>query len=258
MRIAPEGWPIILAVVAVCAGAVGLAAWLGGALALSGAGVLAGLFVFWALWFFRDPLRRPPAAPAGRDMIISPADGRVIKIDWVELPPQIRDGAAPATQSAKRQRVAIFLNLFNVHVNRTPAAGRIVKLAYVPGKFVNASFDKASEHNERSLALMVDDAGREIGFVQIAGLVARRIINHLREGQQVTLGERFGLIRFGSRAEVYLPEGSELCVNVGDHVVAGESMLATMKANAARHASGPGVSTPEARSIAGAAAGVRA
>lgn len=176
----------------------------------------------WGLWFFRDPDRTPPR---GEHLAISPADGRVIKVDTAPLPAELRDAAAAASVQGDLPRVSIFLNLFNVHVNRTPAAGRIVKTAYVPGKFFNASLDKASVHNERSGALLVDVQGRVIGFVQIAGLVARRIVNHLREGQQVVAGERFGLIRFGSRAEVYLPRGSTISVRVGEFVVAGESVL---------------------------------
>ncbi|MFN0010676.1 MAG: phosphatidylserine decarboxylase [Phycisphaerales bacterium] len=189
-----------------------------GVAALAASGVLFA----WGLWFFRDPLRTPPAGP---HLVLSPADGRVIKIDAAPLPVELRDAALALGVQGDLPRVSIFLNLFNVHVNRTPAAGRIVKAAYVPGKFFNASLDKASVHNERSGALLVDAHGRMIGFVQIAGLVARRIVNHLREGQQVGAGERFGLIRFGSRAEVYLPPGSTISVRVGEFVVAGESVL---------------------------------
>ncbi len=220
MRIAPEGWPIIISI-ALGTALVAAPAWMASPW---GAGVFgaAGLVLTaWAVWFFRDPIRTPPKVLADTDVFVSPADGRVIKIDRAQLPAEIR-----GEHTGEFQRVAVFLNLFNVHVNRTPAAGRIVRVAYVPGRFFNASLDKASEHNERSAALMMDDRGRRIGFVQIAGLVAWRIVNHLREGQRVGLGERFGLIRFGSRAEVYFPDGVEIAVRVGEHLVAGESVMA--------------------------------
>ncbi len=181
----------------------------------------------WGLWFFRDPTRTPPR---GDHLVLSPADGRVIKIDHADYPPELRAAAAALGAAGPVQRISIFLNLFNVHVNRAPAAGRIAAVAYVPGKFFNASLDKASLHNERSGALLIDPAGRVHCFVQIAGLVARRIVNHLREGQTVAAGQRFGLIRFGSRAEVYLPPGTALRVAVGDHIRAGESVLAELAA----------------------------
>lgn len=211
----------MLVATALCATAAWLASAVAGAV-IAGAGLI---LTGWGVWFFRDPERRVPgggAAASGVDEFISPADGRVIKIDRATLPAEI--GAEHAGEVF--QRVAIFLNLFDVHVNRVPATGRVLRVAYVPGRFFNASMDKASEHNERSAALMIDDRGRRIGFVQIAGLVAWRIVNHLREGQRVTIGERFGLIRFGSRAEVYFPEGVEVAVKVGDRVRAGESVLA--------------------------------
>lgn len=227
MRIAREGWPIIIAMAlatALCGGVGWLyALWLGATFLLIGA-----ILTAWAVWFFRDPDRLTPMAPPGQDLIISPADGHVIKIDDALLPVEIRRAARHPEQP--RRRIAIFLNIFDVHVNRVPATGRIVKVGYVAGKFFNASLDKASEHNERSAALMVDRAGRELGFVQIAGLIAWRIVNHLREGQEVTAGERFGLIRFGSRAEVYFPEGAQVGVRMGEYVRAGETVLATLPA----------------------------
>ena len=147
------------------------------------------------------------------------------------------------------QRVSIFLNIFNVHVNRVPAAGKVSKVVYSAGTFFNASMDKASLHNERSAVLLTDPRGRQIAFVQIAGWVARRIVNSLREGQSVVAGERFGLIRFGSRAEIYMPQDAEILVQVGEHVIAGESLLAKLappkpqvetivRANAAQVSSG--------------------
>jgi phosphatidylserine decarboxylase len=232
MRIAPEGWPVLLIMLAILVGLSALAGWLSAAAGIAVASISFLLFL-WALWFFRDPIRHPPS---GAGLVISPADGKVIKIDRAPLPPELRSSAGgldwgTATNPGAEpqlERIAIFLNLFNVHVNRVPVAGRIVSTAYVPGTFVNASFDKASTHNERSLALLRDPQGRGVAFVQIAGLVARRIVNHLRPGQDVSAGERFGLIRFGSRAEVFLPAGTPIAVRIGDHVVAGETILASL------------------------------
>jgi phosphatidylserine decarboxylase len=220
MRIAHEGWPIIIAMTLGTA-LVAAPAYLASPWGAAGFAAAGAVLTLWAVWFFRDPDRTPPPSERDLDLFVSPADGRVIKIDRAQLPPEIR-----GEHTAHFNRVAIFLNLFNVHVNRTPASGRILRVAYIPGRFFNASLDKASEHNERSAALMIDDRGRRIGFVQIAGLVAWRIVNHLREGQRVGLGDRFGLIRFGSRAEVYFPDGVDIAVKVGDHLIAGESILA--------------------------------
>ncbi|MGQ0628733.1 MAG: phosphatidylserine decarboxylase family protein [Phycisphaerales bacterium] len=216
MKIAPAAWPVLTPILICSALATGLFYLVTPALGLICL-VLCATFSFWAVWFFRDPDRVPPVGPG---LIISPADGRVIKIDQSPLPPEVHSGEPPM------ERIAIFLNLFNVHVNRVPCSGAITRTSYVPGKFLNASFDKASEHNERSAAVMQSDEGALVGFVQIAGLVARRIVNTLRPGQRVERGDRFGLIRFGSRAEVYLPPGTRWEVKVGDHVVAGTTVLA--------------------------------
>lgn len=192
------------------------------------AGLAVGVpLALWGLWFFRDPVRTPPA---GAGLVVSPADGRVIKVDRARVPKEIAH-AWPLSPDEPVERIAIFLNLFNVHVNRVPIAGTIRAVAYVPGAFVNASLDKASESNERSAAVVGHADGRALVFVQIAGLVARRIVNHLREGQQVQTGERFGLIRFGSRAEIYLPPGATASVSVGDFVRAGESVIARWPGN---------------------------
>jgi phosphatidylserine decarboxylase len=223
VRIAPEGWVVIVPFALVCLVLPGLAGlvspWLAGVL-----GLPALLLIFWALWFFRDPHREPPAG-TGPDVVISPADGKVLKVDMAPLPKELRTGDA---DNQPLPRVSIFLNLLNVHVNRTPVAGKIEKIVYTPGKFFNASLDKASEFNERSAVLMSDPAGRKVAFSQIAGLVARRIVNHLREGQSVQRAERFGLIRFGSRAEIYFPPGSQISVKPGDITVAGVSTLGTL------------------------------
>lgn len=204
------------------AGGWGWPAWIGWALLAIGL-----LLTLWGVWFFRDPLRTPPV---GARLVISPADGRVVKIDESYVPKELAGAWPDAAAGTGRpvQRIAIFLNLFNVHVNRTPIAGEIVATAYVPGRFFAASLDKASELNERAGAVVVDERKRRVAFVQIAGLVARRIVSHLRTGQRVHAGERFGLIRFGSRAEVYLPPGTVLRVRVGDGVRAGESVLAEL------------------------------
>ena len=180
-------------------------------------GVIGLILTAWCIWFFRDPERTPPADPSA---VISAADGRIQMITHAAPPAELGMGPAELT------RISIFLNVFNVHVNRVPASGHVTGLHYRPGKFFNASLDKASVDNERQSVRMTTSDGHEIVFVQIAGLIARRIICDLTDGQQIVGGERFGLIRFGSRTDVYLPEGSVVAVQVGDHVAGGESVLA--------------------------------
>lgn len=175
------------------------------------------VLTLWCLYFFRDPVRMVPDAPG---IIIAPADGIVLPIAMHVPPPELGLGEAP------RKRISIFMNVFNVHVNRVPASGKITKTCYIAGKFFNASLDKASEFNERQLVAMKTDDGHAIGFVQIAGLVARRIICGLKEGDEVEAGERFGLIRFGSRLDVYLDDGLEPLVAEGQTTIAGETILA--------------------------------
>ncbi|MBL0318508.1 MAG: phosphatidylserine decarboxylase [Alphaproteobacteria bacterium] len=174
----------------------------------------------WMTYFFRDPVR---VIPQGEDFVVSPADGKVQMITRAAPPPELEMGDQPLT------RISIFLNVFDVHVNRVPHSGTIKKLHYHPGKFFNASLDKASEHNERQSVLLETTHGQEIAFVQIAGLVARRIVCDLQEGQSVKSGERYGIIRFGSRADVYLPEGVNPLVVVGQRAVGGETILANLK-----------------------------
>lgn len=177
----------------------------------------------WCYYFFRDPVRSIPDAPG---LILSPADGVVSLIEPAAPPPELGLGSAPLT------RVSVFMSVFNCHVNRAPVAGKIAKMVYRPGKFLNASLDKASEDNERnSLALTLED-GRSIAVVQIAGLVARRIVPFVREGQSLLAGERFGLIRFGSRLDVYLPDGVEPQVALGQTMIAGESVIADLNRSA--------------------------
>ncbi len=171
----------------------------------------------WCAYFFRDP---PRYVPSRAGLLVSPADGRVQMIVQAAPPPELEMGPAPRT------RISIFLNVFDVHVNRAPASGIITKTHYRPGKFFNAALDKASEDNERQSVRMTTDEGEDIAFVQIAGLVARRILCDLHEGQQVEAGERFGLIRFGSRADVYLAEGTAPLVAVGQRVIGGETVIA--------------------------------
>jgi phosphatidylserine decarboxylase len=173
----------------------------------------------WVVAFFRDPER---AAPTGRNLVLSPADGTLLPIIRAFPPPELGLGPEP------RLRLAIFMSIFNVHVNRSPCDGTVTGLAYRQGRFFNASLDKASEYNERmSIRLKMDDAaGTELAVVQIAGLVARRIVCDLQQGQRLCRGDRFGIIRFGSRLEVYLPAGARVLVKDGQKTVAGETVLA--------------------------------
>ena len=178
------------------------------------------VLTLWCIYFFRDPNR---VTPTREGLIVSPADGKVQLIDKAEPPIELEMG------KNKRWRICIFMNVFNVHVNRIPISGTLHKLAYRPGKFFNASLDKASEFNERqSIRLKLSD-GRDIAFVQIAGLIARRILCNVNEGLSVKTGERFGIIRFGSRVDVYLPEGLEPLVSVGQTSIAGETVIAESK-----------------------------
>lgn len=180
-------------------------------------GVICLVLTVWCYFFFRDPQR---AVPAGDSLVLSPADGIVSKIADVVPPKEMEMGDEPMT------RVSIFMSVFSVHVNRAPMAGKIVKMHYRPGAFVDVSLDKESENNERQeLALETND-GKKIIFVQIAGLVARRILTFVKEGDSVKAGERFGLIRFGSRLDVYLPKGTAIHVTEGQTAVAGETVLA--------------------------------
>jgi phosphatidylserine decarboxylase len=173
----------------------------------------------WCYYFFRDPKR---AVPQGRGLIVSPADGVVSLIERAVPPPELGAGTEPLL------RVSVFMSVFNCHVNRAPIAGRVLKMAYRPGKFLNASLDKASEDNERNSLLLEMADGRHLVVVQIAGLVARRIVPFVTEGQGLRTGERFGLIRFGSRLDVYLPDGVEPLVALGQTMVGGETVLAEM------------------------------
>ena len=174
----------------------------------------------WCAYFFRDPIRTVPVKPG---LFVSPADGLVQKIVKVVPPAQLNLGPTELT------RISIFLNVFDVHVNRIPIAGLVTGLHYHPGKFFNASLDKASEENERQFITVKTPQGAMVGVIQIAGFVARRILCQLKEGQQVATGERLGLIRFGSRVDIFLPEGVEPLVIVGQRAVGGETVLADLQ-----------------------------
>lgn len=190
--------------------------WLSSVLGWIGIGL-----TIWCYYFFRDPER---VTPARHGLIVSPADGIVSLIEPAIPPAEL--GMADVALT----RVSVFMNVFNCHVNRLPIAGEITSVAYRPGKFFNASLDKASADNERnSLCIRMPD-GRELAVVQIAGLVARRIVCFVKPGAQLNAGERFGLIRFGSRLDVYLPTGVEPLVSIGQTMVAGETVLAELHA----------------------------
>jgi phosphatidylserine decarboxylase len=188
--------------------------------------LLVGLTI-WVAAFFRDPVR---TTPRGDKLIVAPADGLVTMIARVGPPPELRGGEGLA--DGDYTRVSIFMSVFDVHINRAPITGRISRIAYVPGKFVNADLDKASEDNERQHFLIVGSDGVKVGFTQIAGLVARRILSFVREGDVVEAGQRVGLIRFGSRVDVFLPAGTSPKVLLGQRTIAGETILAEIGVDA--------------------------
>src|ERR1700749_665433 len=182
-------------------------------------GWIGTVLTIWCALFFRDPVR---VTPVRDGIVVAPADGRVSMITRSLPPAELGLGDRPLP------RISIFMSVFNCHVNRSPAAGRIERIAYRPGKFINAELDKSSEDNERNSLVLSTTNGR-IGVTQIAGLVARRIVCFGREGQTIGAGERFGLIRFGSRPGVYLPEGTAALVAEGQTAVAGETALADFR-----------------------------
>lgn len=210
----PEGWRFVAAFGAVTL----LLFWLWEPLGWVGLGL-----TVWCYYFFRDPVR---SVPLDENLVLSPADGIVSLIEPAVPPAELGMGPQALT------RVSVFMSVFNCHVNRAPVGGQITAISYRPGAFLNASLDKASEDNERnSLAIRMAD-GRQIAVVQIAGLVARRILCFSRVGQVLRSGDRFGLIRFGSRLDVYLPEGVEPMVAIGQTMIAGETVLADLTAGA--------------------------
>ena len=177
------------------------------------------LITFFILWFFRDPDRN---SPNEEGKIISPADGKICLIDLSTPPKELNYG------NKEMLRVCIFMNVFNVHVNRSPVKGKIKKIEYKKGSFFNASLDKASEKNERNSIIISTENGIEIIVVQIAGLIARRILSFVNNGDRLNSGERFGLIRFGSRVDVYLPKSYKSEVKLGDKTIAGETIIGSL------------------------------
>jgi phosphatidylserine decarboxylase len=183
-------------------------------------GWLAAIATAWCAYFFRDPER---VIPARRNLVVSGADGKVAAIARAVPPRELQLGAEPLT------RISVFLSIFDVHIVRAPVGGRIVRSAYVPGAFLNAELDKASEENERQALVIETEKGQKTGLVLIAGLIARRIVTFVGEGASVAHGERVGLIRFGSRVDVYLPSGARVLVELGQTAIGGETVLAEIE-----------------------------
>ncbi len=207
-----EGWPFIGLAAAVTALVAALDVellWVAGAMVTA-----------WCAYFFRDP---PRVTPGREGLIVSPADGVIQAIAPASPPDEL--GMAPRACT----RISVFMNIFDVHVNRMPVSGTVVRLTYRPGRFIDASLDKASEHNERRSMLIVTADGAEVCVVQIAGLIARRIVCWVEEGATLAAGERIGMIRFGSRVDLYLPEGVEPLVAVGQRSIAGETVFADVR-----------------------------
>lgn len=209
----PDGIKFVVAAFAIAC--VGFWLW-------SPLGWLLTAVLIWVIAFFRDPARVTPTDPAA---IVAPADGFVSRIATVPLPAQlVGEGGLPGAQAL---RISIFMSVFDVHVNRAPFTGILRRIVYVPGKFLNASLDKASDNNERQY-FVIEGQGVRVGFCQIAGLIARRIVKFVAAGDAVACGQRFGLIRFGSRLDVYLPHGAVVGVRAGQRAVAGETVLARL------------------------------
>jgi phosphatidylserine decarboxylase len=206
-----EGYPFVL-IAAVLAFLLG-SLW-------SPLGWIGAMITAWICYFFRDP---PRVTPVRDGLVVSPADGRISLITTAVPPAELDLPQEPM------RRVSVFMNVFDCHVNRAPVSGKITQIVYTPGLFLNAELDKASEDNERS-ALVLDTDGTRIGVVQIAGLVARRIVSFVKEGDTLGAGERFGLIRFGSRVDVFLPLDTQVLVGPGQVAVAGETVLADLRA----------------------------
>ncbi len=185
-------------------------------------GWICAILTAWIAYFFRDPDR---VTPLREGLVIAPSDGRVATIEKVTPPPEL------GMDGGERVRVSIFLSLFDMHINRAPVAGRITRSVYVPGAFLRASDDKASDDNERRGLVIETPSGAEIAVLQIAGMISRRIVTFAGEGDTVGVGQRFGLIRFGSRVDVYLPEHRVALVSVGQRMIAGETVLADLKSD---------------------------
>ena len=209
----PEGWFFI----AVFAAVAFVLHYLSGTL-----GWIGFIATGWCAYFFRDP---PRVTPLREGLVVSPADGVVCSVGFYLPPAELGMGADPL------QRISVFMSVFDCHVNRAPITGRISKIAYKPGVFINADLDKASEDNERN-GLVIDTPRGRFGVVQIAGLVARRIVCFVQEGENLGVGDRFGLIRFGSRVDVYMPPSARPMVAIGSRAVAGETVLADLTGGA--------------------------
>ncbi len=208
--IAPEGWPFVLAPLALAAAVfLLLPRWMP-------AGVLLAIVAAFCAWFFRNPERHPPQ---GAGVVVSPADGKIVFAG--DVPPGLYN-------PEPGKRVSVFMNVFDVHVNRAPVSGTVVSVRYNPGKFLVASVEKASLENEQNAVLLETADGKRVGYVQIAGLIARRIVCDLAPGQAVRQGQRVGMIRFGSRVDVLLPASAALKVRPGDRVTAGESIVGVL------------------------------
>ena len=186
-------------------------------------GWIALIATLWCAYFFRDPTR---VTPLRSDLIIAPADGVVSFAGFAAPPPELGLGMGPL------QRISIFMSIFDCHVNRAPVEGRVAQIVYNPGVFLNADLDKASEDNERN-SIVIDSPSGRFGVVQIAGAIARRIVCFTHEGAHLSAGERIGLIRFGSRVDVYLPQAAQIVVGLGSHAIAGETVIAELAAEAA-------------------------
>jgi phosphatidylserine decarboxylase len=184
-------------------------------------GTIGLVLTLWCVFFFRDPIR---FTPVGENLIISPADGVVNLIEEDALPP-IELGL----KEGKWTKISVFLNVFNVHVNRAPISGKITQVKYQEGKFLSANLEDASTQNERNSAVVETKSGAKIVFVQVAGLVARRIVSTLQEGQEVEAGDRYGIIRFGSRADIYLPKTTDVKILVGQTMVGVDTVIAELK-----------------------------
>jgi phosphatidylserine decarboxylase len=208
--IAREGWPFLAAALAVAGVATWLAGWWSAPL------WLVALFV---LQFFRDPARE---VPGDARAVVSPADGRIVAVERATDPYLDRESI----------KISVFMNVFNVHSNRSPVDGRVQKRWYNPGSFVNAALDKASVENERNAVWLRTAAGADVTCVQVAGLIARRILCYVREGDGLAKGQRFGFIRFGSRVDIYVPKDSKPVAALGDKVYASSTVIATLTGHA--------------------------
>ena len=209
----PDGWRFV----AIFAAASLVLYWIAHPL-----GWLGFIATAWCVYFFRDPWRVTPSRPG---LVVAPADGRIVAVDAVPPPPELEMGSAPML------RIGIFLNIFDVHVNRMPIGGRIARRVYHAGKFLNASLDKASEENERMAFRVATQEGADVAVVQVAGLIARRIVATVDAGDEVIAGQRFGLIRFGSRTDVYLPPHWTSLAIVGQRAVGGETVIADARSD---------------------------